>query len=52
MTIAEGCRGVRRGCGIETGAPLPGEASPSFRNIVRGGFREVYRRPNLRRPPA
>ncbi len=46
--IAEGCRGFV----IETGAPLPGEASPSFRNIVRGGFREVYRRPNLWRPPA
>jgi hypothetical protein len=46
--IAEGCRGFV----IETGAPLPGEASPSFRNIARGGFREVYRRPNLQRPPA
>jgi hypothetical protein len=46
--LAAGCRGFV----TETGAPLPGEAAPSFRNIGRAGFREIYRRPNLRRPPA
>ncbi len=34
----------------ETGAPAPGERpGPSYRNIVRAGFHEVYSRPNLRR---
>jgi hypothetical protein len=45
---AEGCRGFV----VETGAPQPGEAAPSFRNVGRAGFREAYPRPNLRRPPA
>jgi hypothetical protein len=36
---------------VETGVPLPGEAAPSFRNIERAGFRQAYRRENLR-PPA
>jgi hypothetical protein len=41
--IAAGCRAFS----TETGLPLPGEPGPSFRNICRAGFREVYRRPNL-----
>jgi GNAT superfamily N-acetyltransferase len=32
----------------ETGVPLPGEGAPSFRNIERSGFRQAYRRENLR----
>ena len=45
--LAEGCRGFV----TETGVPLEGEPAPSYRNILRAGFREIYARPNLRRPP-
>ena len=40
-----------RGFVTETGLPLPGEAAPSYRNILRAGFGKAYTRPNLRRPP-
>jgi hypothetical protein len=32
----------------ETGIPHHGEAGPSFRNILRAGFRVAYERPNMR----
>jgi hypothetical protein len=34
---------------IETALPVPGEASPSFRNICRMGFRVIHLRHNLER---
>ena len=34
----------------ETGIPLQGEASPSYNNIQRAGFKLAYKRPNLRHP--
>jgi GNAT superfamily N-acetyltransferase len=35
---------------IETGERVPGRPSPSYRNILRAGFKESYRRPNWQRP--
>jgi hypothetical protein len=32
--------------------PLPGEAAPSYRNILRAGFVEAYARQNLGPPAA
>jgi hypothetical protein len=43
---AEGCRHFT----VETGVALPGEAAPSYRNILAAGFREAWRRENLHRP--
>jgi GNAT superfamily N-acetyltransferase len=34
----------------ETGLPHPGEAGPSYQNILRAGFHITYVRPNLTRP--
>jgi GNAT superfamily N-acetyltransferase len=34
----------------ETGAALDGKRGPSYRNILRAGFREAYLRPNWRAP--
>jgi GNAT superfamily N-acetyltransferase len=34
----------------ETGAPRDGQPGPSYRNILRAGFREAYLRPNYRSP--
>jgi GNAT superfamily N-acetyltransferase len=34
----------------ETGVPLNGEASPSYNNIQRAGFKLAYQRPNFRHP--
>jgi hypothetical protein len=34
---------------VETGERLPDRPSASYRNILRAGFREAYRRPNLQR---
>jgi GNAT superfamily N-acetyltransferase len=34
---------------VETGERVPGRPSPSYRNILRAGFREAYLRPNWRR---
>jgi hypothetical protein len=31
----------------ETGVPRDGRPGPSYRNILRAGFREAYVRPNL-----
>jgi GNAT superfamily N-acetyltransferase len=36
----------------ETGAPRDGQAVPSYRNILRAGFRETYLRPNYASPAA
>ena len=35
----------------ETGAPREGGPGPSYRNILRAGFREIEVRPNLASPP-
>jgi GNAT superfamily N-acetyltransferase len=34
---------------IETGEPVPGRPSASYRNILRAGFKEAYLRPNWQR---
>jgi GNAT superfamily N-acetyltransferase len=34
---------------VETGERVPGQPSPSYRNILRAGFKEAYLRPNWRR---
>ena len=39
---AAGCRTLL----VETGERVPGRPSPSYRNILRAGFREAYVRPN------
>jgi GNAT superfamily N-acetyltransferase len=36
----------------ETGVPRDGQAGPSYRNILRAGFRETYVRPNYASPTA
>jgi GNAT superfamily N-acetyltransferase len=35
---------------VETGEHVPGRPSPSYRNILRAGFKEAYLRPNWRLP--
>jgi GNAT superfamily N-acetyltransferase len=35
---------------VETGERTPGRPSPSYRNILRAGFKEAYLRPNWQRP--
>jgi hypothetical protein len=34
---------------VETGEPVPGRPSTSYRNILRAGFKEAYLRPNWQR---
>jgi GNAT superfamily N-acetyltransferase len=41
--------GVRR-FAAETGERLPGRPDQSYRNLLRAGFREAYRRPNWHSP--
>jgi hypothetical protein len=41
---AAGCRAFT----VETGVPVDGEPAPSHANILRSGFREAWRRENLR----
>jgi GNAT superfamily N-acetyltransferase len=36
---------------VETGERIPGQPSPSYRNILRAGFEEAYLRPNWVPPP-
>lgn len=40
--IAAGCHTLF----VETGERVPGQPSPSYRNILRAGFEEAYLRPN------
>jgi hypothetical protein len=40
--IAAGCHTLL----VETGERIPGQPSPSYKNILRAGFKEAYLRPN------
>jgi GNAT superfamily N-acetyltransferase len=42
---AAGCHSLT----VETGERIPGQPSPSYRNILRAGFEESYLRPNWQR---
>lgn len=44
--LALGCRVIA----TETGEEIPGEPNPSHNNMVRCGFRVLYKRPNWTRP--